>query len=90
MANSRTSSTAKRIEYSVAAVEEAAEVVGEAASRFESNVVEGIRPDITELRMYFSELSEAANLRQKRLTWAVAALAAVNLAVLALVLFRGI
>ncbi len=81
-------STVTRIQDSVAAVEEAAEVVGEAASKVESNVLEGIQPDITELRMHFSELSEAANIRQKRLTWAVWGLAATNLVVLAVLLLR--
>lgn len=81
-------STVTRIQDSVAAVEEAAEVVGEAASKVESNVLEGIQPDITELRMYFSELSEAANIRLKRLTWAVWGLAATNIVVLAILLIR--
>ncbi len=82
--------TAERIEESVAAVEEAAEVVGEAATKVESNVLEGIRPDIAELRMYFSELSEAADIRQKRITWALWALAIANLAVLLIVLVRAV
>ncbi len=76
------------IQNSANTVGEAAEAVEEAATRVESNVVDGIQPDISEIRMYISELSEAANIRQKRLTWAVWALAAINLVTVGVVLWR--
>ncbi len=81
--------TAKRIEESVATVEEAVDVVEKAANKVETNVVEGIQPDITEVRLYMSELSEAVTIRQKRMTLAFWVLAALNLIVLATVLIRG-
>jgi hypothetical protein len=83
------SAVASRIEDSVATVEEAVDVVEKAANKVETNVVEGIQPDITEVRLYMSELSEAVTIRQKRMTIAFWALAAVNLIVLAVVLLRG-
>ncbi len=89
MKDSKQTATETRIKRSAIAVEEAADVVERAATRVESNVVEGIQPDITEMRMYISELSESADVRQKRLTWAVWALALINLTTLLVVLLRG-
>lgn len=89
MSEDTKSAVASRIEDSVATVEEAVDVVEKAANKVETNVVEGIQPDITEVRLYMSELSEAVTIRQKRMTIAFWALAAVNLIVLAVVLLRG-
>jgi hypothetical protein len=89
MKDSQQTATETRMKRSAIAVEEAADVVERAATRVESNVVEGIQPDITEMRMYISELSESADIRQKRLTWAVWALALINLITLLVVLLRG-
>lgn len=73
---------------SATTVGDAAEAVEQAATRVESKVVNGIQPDINEIRLYISELSEAADVRQKRLTWAIWALAAINLLTLAVILPR--
>ena len=67
------------ITASAAAMDDAVEVVQEAASAVERNVTEGIQPDINELRLYVSELNEAANIRQKRLLWSVWVLIGLNL-----------
>ncbi len=80
---------ATRMKNSALAVEEAADVVERAAQRVETNVVDGIQPDINEMRIYISELSESADIRQKRLTWAIWALAIVNLLTIGLILLRG-
>lgn len=81
--------TATRMKNSALAVEEAADIVERAAQRVETNVVDGIQPDINEMRIYISELSEAADIRQKRLTWAIWALAIVNLLAIGMILIRG-
>ena len=88
MSTARQSNVVTLMQDSAVTVGEAAEAVEQAATRVESNVVHGIQPDINEIRMYISELSEAANIRQKRLTWAVWALLAVNLVTMAVVIFR--
>ena len=89
MSNKEPKTNAQRIETSASAVEEAAEVMQEAANRVESNVTEGIQPDINELRIYMSELNDAANIRQKRLLWAVWMLIALNILILVLIIMRG-
>ena len=89
MTSAQPMTTATRMKNSALAVKEAADVVERAALRVESNVVEGIQPDINEMRIYISELSEAADVRQKRLTWAIWALAVINLITIAVMLLHG-
>lgn len=72
-----------KFENSVSALEDATDVVQEAASRVETNVAEGIQPDMRELRIYMSELSESINVRLKRMLWAFWAILGMNLLLLA-------
>ena len=95
MTEKKISSSAERIETSASTVEEAADVVEQAADvvqqaaqKVETNVTEGIQPDINELRIYMGELNEAANIRQKRLLWAGFVLIAINLLTLLVVLIK--
>ena len=80
--------SANRLASTANTVEQAADVVQEAASRVESNVTHGIQPDINELRIYMSELNETADVRQKRLLWAIWALIGINLVTLLVVVMR--
>ncbi|MGH1417897.1 MAG: hypothetical protein ACRBCJ_03465 [Hyphomicrobiaceae bacterium] len=71
--------TAERLESTATTVEDAVDVVQEAAARVETNVTHGIQPDINELRINISELNQTADIRQKRLLWAMWVLIAINL-----------
>lgn len=86
--NEKIEKTTQKRQSTAATVEEAVDVVQEAAAKVESNVTHGIQPDINELRYDMSELNEVADIRQKRILWAIWVLIAVNLVTLAVVLFR--
>ena len=81
-----TESMAQRTDRWATTMEDAVDVVQEAAIRVESNVTEGIQPDINEIRLYMSQVNDAANIRQKRLLWALYALIVLNLVTLLAVL----
>lgn len=80
--------TAEGLMSTASSIEEAADLVQEAAERVETNVVHGVQPDINELRIYMSELNATADVRQKRLLWAMWVLIAINLVTLIVLLIR--
>jgi len=80
--------SADQLVSTASSIEDAADSVQEAAARVESKVVHGVGPDINELRIYMSKLNETADIRQKRLLWAVWGLIAINVLTLIVVLTR--
>lgn len=84
--NDKTQKTTDQLASTAASFEEAADVVQEAAAKVETNISQGIQPDINELRIYMKELNEVADVRQKRMLWAMWALIAINLITLIVVL----
>ncbi len=63
----------QEIRDSARVVESAAESAQEAAQLVESNVTEGIQPDIRELRINVSELNEKSEIRLRRIYLALLA-----------------
>ena len=84
--NEKIEKSTQALVSSAASVEDAADLVQEAAAKVETNVTHGIQPDINELRIYMSELNEVADIRQKRILWAMWALIAINLVTLFVIL----
>ena len=80
--NDHIQKSAASIAHSATNVEEAADIVQDAVTRVENNVTHGIQPDINELKIYLNEINAVADIRQKRLLWAVWVLIALNLTTL--------
>ena len=84
----RISSAAENLDASVQTVEEATESVHKAVKRVESNVAEGIQPDVRELRIWMSELDEKADIRLQRITWVMIVLIVLNIVSILLSILR--
>jgi len=86
--NEKIQKSTDKLVSTASSIEEAADLVQDAAGRVETNIVHGVQPDINELRILVSELNETADVRQKRLLWAMWSLIALNLATLLILLIR--
>ncbi len=74
----------KMMEDSADTVTEAMDQMQDVATRLETNVADGIQPDVREMRQWLTALDEKADLRLKRMTWALWGLAALNAVVVLL------
>ena len=71
--------TADAITETARNVEGAVKSVEAAAARVESNVREGVQPDMRHIRLAMSEIDEKTNVRLKRIYWALLVLLVVNI-----------
>ncbi len=74
----RIEEAAHSLKQSAETAENARETVQKMATVVESNVSEGIQPDIRELRLWMSEIDEKADIRLKRMTYSLWILIALN------------
>lgn len=77
---------ANTLHESAQIVEFATDSVKKSAQAVESNVAEGIQPDLRDLRLYVADLNEKNNIRMRRMTFALWTLAALNVVALAVAL----
>ena len=78
----RIEEAASNLHQSVKNVEDASDTVQQMANAIETNVSEGIQPDIRELRMWMSDIDEKANVRLKRILWVLCIILILNIFIL--------
>lgn len=78
----RIEEAAHSLKQSVETAENARETVQKMASVVESNVSEGIQPDIRELRIWMSDIDKKADIRLKRIYYALWILISLNAIIL--------
>ena len=72
--------TAQIVEFATDSVKKSAESV-------ETNVSQGIQPDLRDLTVYVAELHEMNNVRMKRITYSIWVLFALNISAILVALF---
>lgn len=78
----RIEEAANNLHRSAKSVEDASDTVQKMANTVDTNVAEGIQPDIRELRIWMSDIDQKADIRLKRILWTLWIIAILNTAIL--------
>ncbi len=78
----RIEEAASNLHRSAKSVEDASDTVQKMANTVDTNVAEGIQPDIRELRIWMSDIDQKADIRLKRILWTLWIIAILNTAIL--------